>query len=226
MQQENENTIQYLKRTYRRHGIMCVLHVIFLRLVNKFFEFRIFGFFLKNNIHLKAQNTEARFDRRFLTPAEVQKYFGSGFNDITAEQTKYLVSKNAKCMAVFEKETGQMAAYSWFSHQAISSGHYDLLINFDPKYVYTLKVYTAPHFRGLNLHAWQMQMALNLFQQQGYLGILGYTYSENFDSIKSNAKMGSEVIGSFWVVKLMNRVFYFKMGCLDKYKITLQKSKI
>lgn len=223
MQQENEPTLEYLKRTYRRHGLYSILHIVFLRILNKFFEFRIFNVFVRHKINFSKSDIESHFDLRFLSPDEIKKYFGLGFNDITAEQTKELTLKQVDCLCVFEKKSGKISAYSWFTTNSISTGNYNLEIHFDQKYIYTLKVYTAPEFRGRNLHAWQMQYALRQYQQKGYLGILGYTYSDNFDSIKSNAKMGSEVIGRFWVFKIFNSVFHLSFGQLTKYNVSLQK---
>lgn len=223
MQQENEQTRDYLKRTYRRHGFSGVLHIIFLRILNKFFEFRIFNVFVICKISFSKPVIENQFDIRFLNTEDIKSYFGSGFNDITPEQTRDLILKQVDCLCVFEKKSGKISAYSWFTSHSISTGNYDLEIQFNQRYIYTLKVYTVPEFRGLNLHARQMQYALSRYQQKGYLGILGYTYSDNFDSIKSNAKMGSEVIGHFWVFKIFNSVFYLRFGQLAKYKVSLQK---
>jgi hypothetical protein len=78
-------------------------------------------------------------------------------------------------------------------------------------------------FRGQQLHAWQMQFALKHFQQKGYQGILGFTYSDNFGSIKSNFKMGSVVMGRFWVLKVFNSVYHFAFGQLAKHNVSLQK---
>ena len=91
---------------------------------------------------------ENQFDIHFLSPQEIEKYFGQGFNDITPDQTKELILKQVDCLCVFEKKTEKIAAYSWFTANSISTGNYNLDIHFDQRYIYTLKVYTAPEFRG------------------------------------------------------------------------------
>lgn len=223
MQQEDEKIVDFLKRTYHRGGHYSFLHIIFLKILNTFFDFRIFSALLKRKILFSGQNLEEYFERRFFTQDEIMNYFGIGFNGITSEKAKKLILQKIIFLCVLEKVTGKIAAYSCFSTDAMTTCYQNLFINFNHKYTCTLKVQTDPEFQGKNLHAGQMQYALSQNQRNSYLGILGYTYSDNSDSIKSNAKMGSESISRFWVFKILNQVLDFKCGQFQKYNVSLQK---
>ncbi len=224
MQLENEKTLNYLKRIRRRHGWFSVLHVIGLRCVNKFFDLRIFNVFVRHKVKISAHNNAEIFNIKFLNATEIEKYFGAGFNDITVNETHGLMSSQVSCLCVFDKKTEQIAAYSWYTNKAISTGVHDFDITFAQKYIYTLKVYTAPKYRGQQLHAWQMQYALEQYHKQGFWGIVGFTYSDNFESIKSNQKMGSTTVGYFWVFRFFGHSFFFKTGQVSDYEINLQRN--
>ncbi len=224
MQLENEKTWNYLTRVRQRHGWFSVLHVIGLRFVNKFFDLRIFNVFVRHKVKIAAHNNEEIFNIKFLNTIEIEKYFGAGFNDITIDATRELISGQVSCLCVFDKKTEQIAAYSWFTNKSISTGFHDLDITFAEKYIYTLKVYTAPEYRGQQLHAWQMQFALDQYHRQNFWGIVGFTYSDNFESIKSNQKMGSTTVGHFWVMKIFGRSLFFKTGQVSDYEINLQRN--
>ena len=222
MQSPNESTMTYFKRVYTKHGILSLFFSLCLRIINKFFEFKVLNIFYRDHVNYSSCGADLSFYIKKLNQSEINNYFGKGYNDISAEETKKLLKSGAQCFCVLDKKKDQIAAYSWFIFNECDAGIAKYVFKLTKNLVYTFKVYTAPEYRGLQLHGFMMKYALNFFNGNNIKAIIGYTYSENFESIKSNKNMGSKVIGHIFVIMFMKKYYIFKLGSLKNYGVIFE----
>ena len=117
-----------------------------------------------------------------------------------------------ECYAICDGET--LAAYGWYSTRPTPIEPPDLVLHFADGYVYMYKGFTDTRYRGQRLHAIGMTRALSITSMPGYRGIVSYVESTNFDSLKSCDRMGYQVFGSVYVVRIFGRYFAFSSpGC-------------
>ncbi len=89
-----------------------------------------------------------------------------------------------------------LAAYGWYSNKPTTLDFEGLRLQFDDKYIYMYKGFTAPEHRGQRLHAIGMTRALEAYLQRGYRGIVSYVEWNNFASLKSCYRMGYRHLGN------------------------------
>ena len=98
----------------------------------------------------------------------------------------------------------------------------ELVLHFAPGYVYQYKGFTVPAHRGQRLHAIGKTRALRHYLSKGYRGLLSYVESTNFESLKSNDRMGYETFGSIYVVRLFGRYLAFSTPGCRRYQFRLE----
>ena len=69
------------------------------------------------------------------------------------------------------------------------------------------KGFTSLAHRGQRLHAIGKTHALRHYVAKNYRGLISYVESTNFESLRSNARMGYEIFGSIYVVRIVGRYF-------------------
>ena len=116
-----------------------------------------------------------------------------------------------ECYGICDGE--KLASYGWYAkgRTPISS---ELDVVFKAGYVYMYKGFTSDDYRGQRLHAIGMTRALQHYLDAGYRGIVSYVESTNFDSLKSCFRMGYQVFGSVYVVRMFGHYFaWASPGC-------------
>ena len=110
-----------------------------------------------------------------------------------------------ECYAMRDGET--LAAYGWYSTRPTPIHPAELVLQFAEGHIYMYKGFTDKRYRGQRLHAIGMTRALQHYLDAGHRGIVSYVESTNFDSLKSCFRMGYEVFGSVYVVRIFGAYF-------------------
>ena len=100
-----------------------------------------------------------------------------------------------ECFGVLDG--GVLASYGWYSNRPshITELSEDLLLHFDPGYLYMYKGYTLPSHRGERLHGLGMALALREALRRGCRGLVSTIEANNFSSLRSSYRMGYRRFG-------------------------------
>jgi hypothetical protein len=102
----------------------------------------------------------------------------------------------------------------------------DLVLTFDPRYVYMYKGFTDTRHRGQRLHAIGMTRALHHYRDCRYKGLVSYVEAHNFDSLKSCARMGYHVFGSIYVTRVFRRYVAFSSTGCERFDFRLRHARV
>jgi len=115
-----------------------------------------------------------------------------------------------QCFGIFDGDT--LASYGWYSPWPTCIDPPELVLRFSADYVYMYNGYTHPRYRGQRLHAIGMSLALRYYLAKGFKGLVSYVEANNFDSLKSVARMGYVRFGSVYIMKVAGRY----LGCASR----------
>jgi hypothetical protein len=214
--------VQKALRKIEQRGAAAALHLAGMKLVNRVLYFKIL-----RGMHAK------RADPAFLA---CPKPYAAAFvgaealavstRDPAAELSPQFVPEalgaGDECLAIFCR--GKLAAYGWYSTRPTPAVSPELPLHFAPGYVYMYKGFTLPGHRGHRLHAIGKTRALRHYLAKGYQGLLSYVESTNFESLKSNHRMGYETFGSIYVVRLFGRHFAFASPGCKRFEFRLERA--
>jgi hypothetical protein len=216
------SSVQKAFRRLRRHGLASPLHLFFLRLLNCIVPFRIL-----RGVHVKHPDAAflgcpPAYTAGFLAPGVLQGHAGDPATELSSTFVEDALRHGDECYAIRDGAT--LAAYGWYSTRPTPIGSPDLVLHFDEDYVYMYKGFTDHRYRGQRLHAIGMTRALQHYRERGYKGIVSYVESTNFDSLKSCFRMGYEVFGSIYLLRLFGRHFAFASPGCDEFDFRVEVS--
>jgi hypothetical protein len=204
--------IQKALRKIRRHGAAATLHFAWMKLVNRIVPFRILRGMhacLVDNAFLACPKG---YSAGFVSAKTLAELAKDPAAELSAQFLQDAIGAGDECLAIFRG--GELAAYGWYSTRPTPGVAPELVLHFAPGYVYQYKGFTVPAHRGHRLHAIGKTRALRHYLAKRYRGLLSYVESTNFESLKSNRRMGYETFGSIYVVRLFGRYFTFSTpGC-------------
>jgi hypothetical protein len=198
------NNLKRFSQILRRDGLNTAIYVYFYDLINRVTPFSIYRIFL-----LKAEKIPKGYDKlppkfkiRALTELEALEYAKDPINDMTVSFVKESFANGETCFGVFDGD--RLAEYGWFSGHPCHIRR-ELYFFYDNSYKYIHKVFTYPEYRGQRLHAFGKAYACHLYAEKGYKGILSTVEAHNLNSLRSNQRMGAEILGSLYVLMLLGR---------------------
>lgn len=204
--------MQKALRKLRRHGVASTLHLALVRLVNLVLPFKILRGMCVGRVEPAFLACPAGYRAAFLSRSALAGFAKDAASELSPRFVREALAAGDECLAICAGES--LAAYGWYSTNATPAGSPELLLHFAPGYVYMYKGFTAPQHRGRRLHAIGKTHALRHYRSKGYRGLISYVESTNFDSLRSNARMGYETFGSIYVARLFGRWFSFSTpGC-------------
>lgn len=160
----------------------------------------------------------------FLSNGMLRNFAKDAVNELSEGFLDEAFAKGDECFAIVDGET--LAAYGWYSVKPTRIDPPDLFLHFGPKYAYMYKSLTHPRYRGQRLHAIGMTLALQDYQSRGLTGLVSYVEANNFDSLKSCARMGYEVFGTAYVVKIFGRYLQHRSGGCEALGFRVEPSAI
>ncbi|MFC0711456.1 GNAT family N-acetyltransferase [Azorhizophilus paspali] len=193
----------HVARTWRRMqqlGPAHSLHLLLVKTINCLALFKILRGILLLEVDPAFLDCPAGYTPGFLDEKRLRHFVGdprSGLDDAFLDEA---LAKGDRCYAILDGET--LAAYGWYSRLPTRIDPPDLLLGFDPEYVYMYKGLTDPRYRGRRLHAIGMNRALQCYREEGAKGIVSYVESTNGDSLKSCFRLGYRAFGSIYLLRL------------------------
>jgi hypothetical protein len=205
-------SVQKAFRNLQRHGAGAFLHLLFMRLVNAVVPFKILRGVQVAKADPDFLDTPPHYTPSFLAPGALHEFAADRATEMSRGFVDEALRNSGECYAICDGRT--LAAYGWYSNRPTPIHPAELELHFDDSYVYMYKGFTDQRYRGQRLHAIGMTRALQHYLDAGYRGIVSYVESTNFDSLKSCFRMGYDVFGSVYVVRLFGRYFtWASPGC-------------
>jgi hypothetical protein len=128
-----------------------------------------------------------KYQHGFLSEADLRRYAKTPGLELDDAFLDKALPQGDRCYAVRDGDT--LASYGWYSRNPTPVND-DLVLHFDPKWVYMYKGFTAHAYRGQRLHAIGMAKAMMAYAEEGCLGIVSQVERNNFSSLKSVHRMG------------------------------------
>lgn len=206
----------------RRFGTGAVVHFACMKLVNRVVTFKIL-----RGMHARRPDPSffrlpAGYSAGFVNAADLARWHDDPACELSAQFARAAFAAGDQCYAVCAGSS--LAAYSWYSTRPTPAVSPDLLLHFAPGYVYMYKGFTTKAHRGKRLHGIGKTHALRHFTAKGYRGLISYVESTNFESLRSNARMGCEIFGSIYVLRLFGRYFTFSTPGCWRFEFRLQRT--
>lgn len=204
--------VQKAFRRLQRYGAGALLHLLCIRLINRLFPFKILRGECVAKVDAGFIAYPPHYTPSFLAPRALHDFAADPAAEMSRAFVDDALRNGDECYAICDGE--KLAAYGWYSTRPTPIKPSDLVLHFAEGYVYMYKGFTEPRYRGQRLHGIGKTRALQHYLESGYRGMLSYVESTNFDSLKSNARMGARVFGSIYVLQLFGRYFTFSSpGC-------------
>jgi hypothetical protein len=204
--------VQKAFRKRQRHGAGALLHLLCMRLINGLVPFRILRGVHVAKVDAGFIDYPPHYTPSFLAPRALHELAADPAAEMSRAFVDDALRNGDECYAICDGET--LAAYGWYSTRPTPIQPSHLALHFADGYVYMYKGFTDKRYRGQRLHAIGMTRALQHYLESGYRGLVSYVESTNFDSLKSCSRMGYEVFGSVYVLRLFGRYFTFSSpGC-------------
>lgn len=205
----------------KNFGALACVHDVAKRAMNKVIPLRVL-----RTVKLTREGVDARylemppgFRGHFATADELARWQGEAQCQLDAEFVRQALARDDRCYVITCGQT--LASYGWYSQRptAISK---DLILHFDPAWVYMFKGYTLPEYRGMRLHAIGMAHALDDQVREGAHGILSYVESNNFASLRSCYRLGYEQVGTIVACRSPRKTHIFESPGCRPYGLRLQ----
>lgn len=117
----------------------------------------------------------------------------------------------------------RVASYGWYATAPVPAFE-DTWIHFSPEYVYMYKGFTAPEYRGKQLHAYGMAHAAAEARARGYRGLISYVEVQNEGSLRSVARLGYRTFGTCVCLRIFGRTLTFRSSGCRPYGFELSVS--
>jgi hypothetical protein len=217
------SAITTVRRNIRNHGLWAASYDIVIRSINKLVYLKTLECVVIEQVDPNSMILPAHLRYALLEGARLSLLGRVKENELPEAFVQEALDGGDQCYAVMEDNI--LASYGWYS-KAPTVVDGDLLLHFDPQYVYMYKGFTSKPYRGQRLHAIGMMLALNEYRNQGFKGLVAYVESNNFDSLKSCYRMGYKTCGRIQVLRLGNRYFiHIGQGC-SNYGLELQPNAL
>lgn len=214
------NLVQKLRRKLERYGLWRTLYAIALKALNAVFVLKIL-----RGVHVERPDASflscpENYSAGFLTARELREYARDPQTELSDAFLDEALMRGDQCYAIRDGQV--LAAYGWYSFGNTPIGLSDLVVSFNPQYVYMYKGFTDTRYRGQRLHAIGMSRALAHYLSSGYKGLVSYVEAHNFDSLKSCFRMGYGVFGSIYVTRLFGRYVTFSSPGCKRFRFRLE----
>lgn len=214
-----------IRQEYQKFGLAAVSYCSFYRLMNRLTFYKVLqGMTVTmDTLDPKYLQGNEKYTYQFLDKEQLRFYANEPGNQISHDFLDRALSKGDHCYAILDGD--KLASYGWYSDQPtfITS---QLVLHFDPSWIYMFKGYTNPAYRGQRLHAVGMARALQAFSERGYKGIISYVETNNYASLRSVYRMGYRNFGRVSILKLFNHYHVSTEQACNDYSFTVKTRQI
>ncbi len=136
---------------------------------------------------------DARFESRFLTPAEIRAFSSDPANDLSAGFAERSERGHLCFAALLE---GRLAAYTWYAIGSVEpKDSVGVALSFPADTAYAYKAYTRSEHRGLHLHGRLKQPVIKELLARGIRQRLALIEWTNWASLRTSARSGYRDLG-------------------------------
>jgi hypothetical protein len=215
-------SFEKVRLNFQRHGPLNALHDVALKVVNSIVRVKILRCMWIERVDPAFLTCPEPYTSMFLTEEMLRAFAKDGESDMPESLVAEALSKGDECYGILDGRT--LAAYGWYSTKPSRVDPPDLILRFGREYVYMYRGFTHPGYRGQRLHAIGMTLALRSYRAKGFKGLISYVESNNFDSLKSTARMGYVVFGSVYAMTVFGRTFrHASRGC-DRFGVSVERA--
>ncbi|MFZ5897088.1 MAG: GNAT family acetyltransferase [Myxococcota bacterium] len=216
------HVIQHVRDTSKHFGRRAALYELEYRAVNRLVPFRILNGMTVELADIDPKLFESNgFECHFASDAELEAALADP--EITEEMSPEFVrvarAHGDECFGVFDAK--RLVSFGWYSKRPTPIEK-DLLLHFDPAWVYMYKGYTLRGYRGKRLHGIGMSLAARAYTQRGSRGLISYVESDNYPSLHSTAKMGYRTFGELFAARAFGRVLTWATPGCKPYGFSLE----
>ena len=211
-----------IKMNLERNGFRKTLLLILYMAINKFIYLRIFSSLVmtKDSANLGLLKYADNYWMGILENERLLNFVKPEY-EIEEQFIKIARKKGDTCIGNIKGDV--LASYSWYSNQS-TEVEADLIMNFDPQYIYMYKGYTRNDYRGKRLIGANGVCGCLFYEERGYKGIVTIVEAVNFVSLKHCHRMGLKKIGNIYILKIGKKsLFYHNKKCKN-YGIIISKN--
>jgi hypothetical protein len=212
--------VEKIRRKLRQHGFSATLYASGMRAVNSVVRFRILRGFYVEQPEPAFLKCPPGFSAGFAPQEALRELARDPENKLSLKFVDQALSRGDQCFTICDGRVP--VVYGWYSFKPTPIGPPDLLLHFDPRYVYMYKCFTHPRYRGRRLHPVAMTLALRHYLSRGFHGLVCYVESTNFDSLKSCARGGCRRFGSVYLLNVFDRSFALASPGCDRFSFRLE----
>ncbi|HEV8703056.1 MAG TPA: GNAT family N-acetyltransferase [Candidatus Polarisedimenticolia bacterium] len=188
-----------------RHSVATIgpahtLHDLALRAANRIVVLKILKGMTAERVERSYVTCPEPYRPMFLDEKMLRAFGRDPENGLPESFLAEALSERHECFGFLAGET--LAAYGWYSRRPTRIDPPDLVLDPGDRYIYMYRGFTHPRHRGRRLHAIGMTMALQHYLARGYKGLVSYVESNNFSSLNSVTRMGYEIFGSVYVLRV------------------------
>lgn len=189
---------QSIRQHSSRYGLVSTAFNLGYRGVNRAFTAMVLKVLVLSPDGVNRSLIKGQDDRwKFLSREEIERFSRSDpALGLDGEFLTQAFARGDRCYGVVQD--GVLVSYGWYSRQPTPISEH-LTVQFNPDYVYAYKAFTAPAFRGRQLHGIGMGRAMQAFLEQGRKGLILYVEAHNQASLKSCERIGCRNIGTVTV---------------------------
>ena len=201
----------HVASTARSFGVPAALHELQQRALARATGFGILVCLAGEPQYVDPVAGEAGGLRARLTRREEMLAHARAEYDMTPAFVENAFDRNDECLAVWDGD--RLASFTWHSSQSTAFSD-DLMVRFDPAWIYMYKAFTHPDYRGRRLNGLVSRLAVRRYAERGRRGVVGHIRSTNFPSLRAYARSGYRPFGRIYLARAPGRwVFWATPGC-------------
>lgn len=216
------SVVRKLGEDARQFGLGAAMHEVQCGALNKVIDFKILrGMTAVLDDIAPDLLTAPGYQARFASRDELLA--AAATPEVAAEMTPAFVdralAKGDECYALFDGD--RLVSFGWYSN-APTRVSADLVLHFDPAWIYMYKGYTLKDYRGQRLHGIGMSLTLEAYTGRGRRGLISYVKSTNYRSLRSIARMGYRIFGDVYVARLRDRTWTWASPGCTRYQFEVR----
>ena len=211
-----------VKSNVRYFGVLRTFADVGLRAANRAMLLKVLKGIVIEQVDHSFLEPDPKYAGSFLSEARLREFAREPGTQLSDAFLDEALAKGDGCYGFLAGNV--LAAYGWYSNKPTALDFDGLRLQFDDRYIYMYKGFTAPEHRGQRLHAIGMTRALQSYLERGYRGIVSYVEWNNFASLKSCYRMGYRDVGNILIAGARGRYVLRHDAACNEYSFRIVRS--
>lgn len=203
----------YYRKQVSRFGYKSVAYELCIRALEKlapYHEYVCLNLRFTHSEKLKKNLKDlSGFEFKELSLKTLTAHANENGLDLPISFLTSLESRTDVCFGLYEKKSGRLACYSFFSTTP-TEVHSKYFFKFPEKWIYVYKAFTHSDFRGKGLLPFLLNQAIANFEKNGAKGYLTLIQAHNLSSLKAFSSLGFDKVQSFHMFKMPGKPWSLK----------------